>query len=83
MKHFINLTSRVINKSHIIEIVKCPNLYVIHMTNSNIGGSLFFASGWLETNHSIIYLCEQDYDIITNLIKQTPFKNPIYITDSV
>ena len=68
---------------YIIEIVKCPNLYVIHMTNSNIGGSLFFASGWLETNHSIIYLCEQDYDIITNLIKQTPFKNPIYITDSV
>ena len=74
MKHFINLSSRVINKLHIIEIVKCPNLYVIHMSNSNIGGSLFFASGWLGTTDNIIEICEkkdkQDYGIITDLIKQ-------------
>ena len=74
MKHFINLTSRVINKLHIIEIIKQPNMYEIYMTNRSIGGSLFFASGWLETTDNIIEICEkknkQDYGIITDLIKQ-------------
>ena len=76
MKHFIKLTSRVINKLHIIEIIKIkqPNMYGLRMTNRSIGGSLFFASGWLETNDNIIYFCEkkdkQDYDTITDLIKQ-------------
>lgn len=74
MKHFINLTSRVINKLHIIEIIKQPNMYEIYMTNRSIGGSLFFASGWLGTTDNIIEICEkkdkQDYGIITDLIKQ-------------
>jgi len=75
MKHFINLTTRVLNKLHIIGIVKHPNLYEIHMTNNSTIGSLLFGCGWLETNRNIIYLCEkkdkQDYDIITNLIRET------------
>ena len=74
MKHFVNLTSRVINKLHIIEIIKQPNMYGIHMSNKSIAGPLFFASGYLETTDNIIYLCEkknkQDYDTITDLIKQ-------------
>ena len=33
MKQFINLTSLILNKSHIIEIIKQPNKYFIHMSN--------------------------------------------------
>jgi hypothetical protein len=73
MKNFINLSTMVINKLHIIEIIKQPNLYRIHMSNSSIHGSFFFASGGLETNRNIIEICEkkdkQDYDTITDLIK--------------
>jgi hypothetical protein len=73
MKHFINLTSRAINKLHIIEIIKKPNRYEIHMSNYNINGFLLFSSGNLGTNHNIIEICEkkdkQDYETITDLIK--------------
>jgi hypothetical protein len=73
MKHFINLTSRVINKSHIIEIIKKPNRYEIHMSNNKIDGLIFIGSGWIDTRSNIIEICEktntQDYDTITNLIK--------------
>jgi hypothetical protein len=75
MKDFINLTSSVINKLHIIEIVKHPNKYYIHMSNKSINGFLFFYSGTLETNSNIIEICnqkdKQDYETITDLIKQT------------
>ena len=74
MKTFINLTSRVINKLHIIEIIKKPNKYEIHMSNNNIDGFWLFSSGWLHTNDKIIEICnkkdKQDYETITNLIKQ-------------
>lgn len=75
MKHFINLTSRVINKLHIIEIIKQPNKYEICMSNKNVNGFLFFASGTFETNHNIIEICKekdkQDYDTITNILNNT------------
>ena len=74
MKNFINLTSRVINKIHIIEIIKKPNKYQIHMTNNSIDGFFLFATGGLDTNHNIIEICnkkdKQDYETITDLIKQ-------------
>jgi len=74
MKQFINLTTRVINKSHIIEIVKHQNKYEIHMSNNNITGVILFASGSLGTRHNIIEICnkkdKQDYEIITELIKK-------------
>ena len=73
MKNFINLTSRVINKLHIIEIIKKSNKYEIHMSNNNIDGFWLFSSGCLGTNYKIIELCnkkdKQDYETITNLIK--------------
>ena len=73
MKNFINLTSRIINKLHIIEIIKKPNKYEIHMSNNNIVGIWLFSNGVLNTNHTIIEICnkkdKQDYEIITNLIK--------------
>jgi hypothetical protein len=73
MKHFINLSSRVINKLHIIEIIKQPNLYEIHMNNKRTDGVLFFASGAFESENNIIEICKNkdkhDYDVITDLIK--------------
>jgi hypothetical protein len=73
MKHFINLTSRVINKLHIIEIIKQPTKYRIYMSNNSINGFCFFASGNIETHRNIIEICQQkdkqDYDTITELIK--------------
>ena len=75
MKHFINLTSRVINKLHIIEIIKHPNKYEIHMSNNSIDGFLLFSSGGLNTTNNIIEVCntndKQDYETITELLKQT------------
>ena len=74
MKHFVNLTSRVINKLHIIEIIKQPNLYKIHMSNNSINGFFLFSRGLLEVNDNIIEICKkkdtQDYETITELIKQ-------------
>ena len=73
MKNFINLTSRVINKLHIIEIIKKSNKYEIHMSNNKIDGFWLFSSGCLGTNYKIIEICnkkdKQDYETITNLIK--------------
>jgi hypothetical protein len=73
MKHFINLSSRVINKMHIIEIVKKPNLYEIYMSNRLVNGFVFFASGVLESEDNIIKICKNkdkhDFDKITEFIK--------------
>jgi hypothetical protein len=75
MKHFINLTSRVINKLHIIEIIKNPNKYEIHMNTNDINGLFMFSAGGLFNNHKIIDICNknnmQDYETITDFIKQT------------
>jgi hypothetical protein len=75
MKIFINLTSRVINKLHIVEIVKRPNKYEIHMSNSSIDGFLIFAGGGLNTKHNIIEICnkkdKQDYETLTDFMKHT------------
>jgi hypothetical protein len=79
MKNFINLTSRVINKLHIIEIIKKPNKYEIHMSDNSIAGFWLFSSGGLNTYRNIIEICnkkdKQDYETITDLIKEsfTPF----------
>lgn len=72
MKHFIHLSSRVINKLHIVEIMRQPNKYYIYMNNKEISGLMFGWFGNLSTNHSIVQVCEtknkEDYDIITNFI---------------
>ena len=74
MKHFINLTSHVINKLHIIEIVKKPSMYHIHMSNNGIDGLFLFSSGFVSSENNIIKVCEkknkQDYDTITELIEK-------------
>lgn len=74
MKHFINLTSRVINKLHIIEIIKKPNKYHIHLHNNSINGYMLCSTGTIFTNNNIIEICEknnkEDYNSITKLIKE-------------
>jgi hypothetical protein len=72
MKHFINLSTRVINKLHIIEIVKYPGKYTIYMNNNNINGLFLFSFGSISNTYNSITICEKDdkkdYDIITNFI---------------
>ena len=70
MLQFIRLTSRVINKAHIIEITKpSHDKYSIHMSNINIDGSFVLFS----TKQNVIEICKinnpQDYDYITNFIQ--------------
>lgn len=75
MNSFIKLTSRVINKLHIIEIIKHPNVYYISMTNNYISGIMLFGWGTLSSGtSSSIQICEknnkQDYDTITEFLKE-------------
>lgn len=74
MNYFINLTSRVINKLHIIEITKQPSKYYISITNNYISGFMLCSFGTLSSNNGIIEICEkknkQDYDTITEFIRE-------------
>lgn len=57
MRQFLNLSSIVINKLHITEIVKRPGKYYIYMTNSSVDGFMLCASGRLSTTYNIIEIC--------------------------
>ena len=75
MTSFIKLTSRLINKSHIIEIVQTPRQYNLFITNHNINGVWVMPLvGLLTTSGNNIKICEtknkHDYDIITEFIKE-------------
>jgi len=74
MKQFIKLTSRILNKLHIVEIKKTPNKYFIHMSNNDINGFILCASGVVTTRFNIIEICEEkhnlDYHIITDVLKE-------------
>jgi len=73
MKQFISLTSRILNKLHIIEIRKTPNKYFIHMSNNNTNGLILCGSG-VTTKCNIIEICElnhnRDYNIITDALNE-------------
>jgi hypothetical protein len=74
MKNFINLTSRIINKMHIIQIIKLPNKYEIHMNKNNINGVIIYGSGGFSTSDCIINICnlknKKDYETITGFINE-------------
>lgn len=74
MNQFIKLSSRIINKSHIIEIVKTPNVYEIYLTNSSISGEIILSSGNVYTKQNIITIHEkydkQDYETINKFITE-------------
>ena len=56
MKHFINLSSCIINKLHIVQILKTPDKYKVYMVNNSINGYLILGGGLLNTSHHIILL---------------------------
>lgn len=74
MKNFINLSSRVINKLYISEIIKTPNKYYIYINNHSFSGFTLFGVGLISSNQNILEICEKkdknDYDIITEFIKK-------------
>jgi len=74
MNHFIKLSSRVINKLHIIEITKHPSKYYISMSNNYISGIMLFGWGNLSSSNNYIQICEtnnkEDYDTITEFLKE-------------
>jgi sialic acid synthase SpsE len=71
MKHFIKLSSRVINKLQIIQIVKKTNKYYIHMSNNSNDGFLVYGCGSISSSENVIEICEkndnQDYNTITTI----------------
>lgn len=66
MSHFIKLQAILINKLHIIKIIKQPkNIYHIHMTNNTIDAYIFTEPNIIkidETHNKI------DYDTVSNFI---------------
>ncbi len=72
MNPFIKLTSMVINKLHITQIIHRNSKYYINMTGNNIDGFMLLSSGYVTSNCVTIEICEtknkQDYDIITEFI---------------
>ena len=74
MINFIRLSSRLINKLHIVEIIHKPTKYFIHLSNFKINGFMLLSSGKIETNNGLIEICEKDnkkdYDTISELFKE-------------
>jgi hypothetical protein len=74
MKTFIHLSSVVINKLHVTEIVKKPGKYYIYVNNSNINGKFIFALGRITTVHNIVEICEtknkKDFNKVTDWINE-------------
>ena len=74
MTNFIRLSSRLINKLHIVEIIHKPNKYCIHMSNFKLDGFILLSTGWMDTTNGLIEICEKndkkDYDTISELFKE-------------
>lgn len=74
MIQFIRLTSRVINKAHIVEITKPSHgKYSIYMSNTNINGFAILGGGSIHSAQNVIKICKvenpQDYDSISKFIQ--------------
>ena len=82
MTNFIKLSSSVINKSHIVQIIhrkadhiiNKPSKYYLYMSNNIINGFVFNITGiGTSASSNVIKICEKydkpDYDVITNFIK--------------
>jgi hypothetical protein len=72
MKAFLQLTTRVINASHIVQIVTTPTSYCIHMTTQRTSGVFLFSSGSLSSYPDTIQICKtkqaSDYDAVTRFL---------------
>ena len=71
MPHFINLSTRVINKLHIVEIVKHPSKYYIYTLNTCVDGFMVLGTGYADTNRNVIEICKDtpDWTKIANWIE--------------
>ena len=74
MNNFIKLTSMVINKLHITQIIQKQSKYYVYMSSNYISGYVIFTSGILGSKYYMIEICEtknkQDYNIITEFINR-------------
>jgi hypothetical protein len=72
MSQFINLSRIVINKLHIVDVIKSQSKYTIRMSINNIDGCLMFSCGGVGSTPHTIEICEKtdklDYDNITKFI---------------
>ena len=61
-----------INKLHIIDIIKTPNKYCIHLANNSFSGQFIFSCGEITSYKTTLELCKTkdkaDYDTITEFI---------------
>ena len=73
MNRFLNLSTRVLNKYYIVEIVKEPRKYIISTSYKEIHGFMLFSIGNLSSKQQSIEICEtnhkEDYDKITEFIQ--------------
>ena len=75
---FINLSSIIINKLHIVAIIKKPNEYFMHINNfhnkSLVIGNLVAYNETIPNSYNIIKICkiknDKDYKIIEKLIDE-------------
>ena len=72
MKPFLQLTTRVINASHIVQIMTTPTSYCIHLTAQKTSGVFLFSSGSLSSSPDTIQICKtkqpSDYDAVTRFL---------------
>jgi hypothetical protein len=72
MSRFIKLTSTIINTAHIKKIMIETGKYCLHLSDQNINGSKFFASGYITSSDSKIEICKvkniTDYTIMNTWI---------------
>jgi len=68
----LRLTTRIINASHIVQIVTTPTSYCIHMTTQRVSGVFLFSSGSLSSYPDTIQICKikqaNDYDAVTRFL---------------
>lgn len=74
MLQFIRLTSRVINKAHIVEITKpSHDKYSIYMSNTHISGYAILGGGAISSRQNAIEICKvknpEDYVCISKFIQ--------------
>ena len=72
MKPFLQLTTRTINASHIVQIMTTPTSYCIHLTAQKTSGVFLFSSGSLSSYPDMIQICKtkqaSDYDAVTRFL---------------
>lgn len=74
MTNFIKLSSMVINKLHITQIIQEQNKYHVFLTRQYNRGFMIWGSGAFTSQFTMIEICEtkhkQDYNIITEFIEE-------------